>query len=150
MPLTLVAMQRTDIVKPKGDPASPPEFGFELRHLRYFVAVAEHLNFGQAARALHISQPRLARQVRNLERCIGTQLFERLTNGIGLTDAGIAFLVETRRILDDISGSVSTVRRTHNESGQSACAFIRSRQSPGSPVLCKTTSLIPSALPSAM
>src|SRR5579872_695801 len=107
MPSALVE-KRPYIVKTQSSPA-PHDFGFELRHLRYFVAVAEHLHFGRAARALNISQPPLSRQIRDLERCIGTQLFERCSRGVFLTEAGTAFLVESKLILDQLSRSVTIV-----------------------------------------
>ena len=71
----------------------------ELRHLRYFVAAAETLNFTQAAKNMHVSQPPLSRQIQDLEREIGAALFERGRNRLKLTAAGEYFLPEAKRIL---------------------------------------------------
>lgn len=74
----------------------------ELRQLRYFVALAEELNFGRAAEKLHISQPPLTRQIQQLESDVGARLFTRSSRGVELTQAGIALLDDARRILDQI------------------------------------------------
>src|SRR5258708_10047191 len=71
----------------------------ELRHLRYFVAVAEELNVRQAATRLHLSQPPLSRQIHDLEEEVGTNLFVRSQSGMHLTEAGRTFLTEARSIL---------------------------------------------------
>jgi LysR family cyn operon transcriptional activator len=63
-----------------------------LRHIRYFLAVAEHRNFTRAATALHVSQPALSQQVRQLEALLGVQLFDRSGKSVRLTDAGEAWM----------------------------------------------------------
>jgi len=71
----------------------------EFRHLRYFVAAAEELNISRAAARLHVSQPPLSRQIRDLEQEIGTPLFERGHKGLKLTSAGAHFLPEAKNLL---------------------------------------------------
>ena len=103
---------------------APPDSGFELRHLRYFVAVAEELHFGRAARALNISQPPLSRQIQDLERNVGTQLLNRSAKSVTLTEAGKVFLSESKRILAQVYRSVDTVRRaTAGETGRLEIGF---------------------------
>ena len=74
----------------------------ELRHLRYFVGVAEEQHFGRAAERLHIAQPALSRQIQDLEKEISFRLFDRLPRGVRLNAAGKLFLNDARRILQDV------------------------------------------------
>ncbi len=71
----------------------------ELRHLRYFVAVAETLSFTKAAERMHIGQPPLSMQIRDLENEIGAKLFERTRRRVALTEAGVRFLAHSQAIL---------------------------------------------------
>jgi len=76
----------------------------DLRHLRYFVAVAEEQNVTRAALRLHVSQPPLSRQMRNLEEELGIALFHRGAKAMRLTEAGRVFLTEARMILKRAEG----------------------------------------------
>lgn len=82
----------------------------ELRHLRYFVAVAEHQHFGRAAEALGTAQPSLSNQIRQLEAELGTALFERTTRRVRLTPAGETFLEESRRLLAGLEAGIERTR----------------------------------------
>ena len=82
----------------------------ELRHLRYFVAVAEMENVSRAALKLHVSQPALSRQIRDLEDELGFSLLERTAKSVRLTDAGRAFLDNARALLQNADEAVTKAR----------------------------------------
>lgn len=84
----------------------------ELRHLRYFQAVAELLNFSRAAERLHVAQPALSRQIRDLEQELGTQLFERNRVRVSLTDAGRTFYSHVCKILAQVDIAIGSVQET--------------------------------------
>ena len=83
----------------------------ELRHLRYFVAVAEECNFRRASARLNVAQPALSVQIRQLEEEIGTKLFERAGRGVVLTAAGAVFLSYARQALRETKSGVERARQ---------------------------------------
>lgn len=82
----------------------------ELRHLRYFVAVAETLNYRRAAEAIRVAQPALSKQIKDLEDAVGARLLDRNTGGVVLTDAGTVFLDEARDILERVDMAAKAAR----------------------------------------
>src|SRR4029077_17473797 len=83
----------------------------ELRHLRYFLAVAETLHFSQAAKRLGIAQPPLSQQIRNLEQLVGHRLFDRTTRGVRLTLAGQLLAERARGTIEKVHDDLAQVRR---------------------------------------
>jgi DNA-binding transcriptional LysR family regulator len=83
----------------------------ELRHLRYFVGVAEALSFTKAAEKLHTAQPSLTRQIKDLEEELGVRLLNRTKQQVTLTDEGRSFLVDAKRVLALAAETVESVRR---------------------------------------
>lgn len=83
----------------------------DLRHLRYFLAVAEELNFRRAAERLGIAQPPLSSQIHDLERELGVKLFRRIPKGAELTEAGVAFLAEVPAIFERVDRAVRMAQR---------------------------------------
>ena len=84
----------------------------ELRHLRYFVGVADELSFTKAAQKLHVAQPALSRQIRQLEEEVGVALFERSHRSVRLTEAGQVFLGEARSLLAQSAQAVRAAQAT--------------------------------------
>ncbi|MEG4250654.1 LysR family transcriptional regulator [Microcoleus sp. Pol10D4] len=99
----------------------------ELRHLRYFIAVAEELNFTRAAEKLHIAQPPLSQQIQHLEAELGFQLFRRTKRTVHLTAAGQVFFEEAGKILQQVDRAIQLGRQTsRGELGQLTIGFVSS------------------------
>lgn len=94
----------------------------ELRHIRYFIAVAEHLNISKAAKHLHIAQPPLSRQIRQLEEDVGVTLLVRSKKGVELTKAGQAFLEQARKLVVQVGHATEVAR--HAQKGESGVVRI--------------------------
>ncbi|CAG9185550.1 HTH-type transcriptional regulator BenM [Cupriavidus pinatubonensis] len=98
----------------------------ELRHLRYFVAVAEERNFTRAAERLHIAQPPLSRQIQQLEEVLGVQLFERNTRPLRLTDTGRFFYTHALQLLAQTSELEAMTRRVAKIERKMSVGFVGS------------------------
>ena len=83
----------------------------ELRHLRCFLAVAQEMNFTRAAQTLHMAQPPLSRQIRDLENVLGVDLFDRTTRSVSLTAAGTAFQAEIQKLFPQLEYAVDAARK---------------------------------------
>jgi len=99
----------------------------ELRHLRYFIAVAEELNFTRAAERLHMAQPPLSQQIQHLEAELGFQLFRRTKRTVVLTEAGQVFFEESQKILLQVDRAIQLAQQTsRGELGQLTIGFVSS------------------------
>jgi len=99
----------------------------ELRHLRYFVHVAEEQHYGRAAERLRVAQPALSRQIQDLEEEIGFKLFDRLPRGVKISSAGKSFLIDARRILHEVNEATARARRVASgQSGTLRVGFVES------------------------
>jgi DNA-binding transcriptional LysR family regulator len=99
----------------------------ELRHLRYFVAVAEELHFGRAALRLNLAQPPLSQQIRKLEELLGYPLFIRTSRSVSLTNAGEALLQRARRMLRNVQRDIDETRSIgHGDVGSLHVGFVGS------------------------
>ena len=97
----------------------------KFRHLEYFVAAAEELNFTHAADRLHVSQPPFSKQIHDLEGELGIEFFERHRKGVALTPAGKSFLIDARRILEDCGASIRRAQRiSRGEIGELAIGYL--------------------------
>src|SRR5207245_6844300 len=99
----------------------------ELRHLRYFVQVAEEQHYGRAAERLRVAQPALSRQIQDLEEEIGFKLFDRLPRGVKLSAAGKLFMEDARRILQQVNEATARAKRVAaGQSGTLRVGFVES------------------------
>lgn len=99
----------------------------ELRHLRYFVTLAEELHFGRAAERLHIAQPPLSQQIRQLETELGFELFHRTKRKVELSEAGEVFLIEVQQIFRQLEQAILLGRQVcRGEMGQLVVGFVSS------------------------
>jgi len=99
----------------------------ELRHLKYFVAVAEELHYGRAARKLNIAQPPLSQQIMNLESVLGIKLFDRSKRNIQMTAAGSHFLKEAKQVLLQVEQAAETARMIYGgKAGRLVVGFVGS------------------------
>jgi len=97
----------------------------ELRQLKYFLAVAEDLHFGNAARRMNISQPPLSQQIKQLEDELGTKLFERTSRSVALTPEGDFLMKEAQSVLDKLDRATETVKAmARGEEGQLTIGFV--------------------------
>lgn len=104
----------------------------ELRHLRYFLALAERLHFAQAAEQVHVTQSTLSHQIKQLEDELGERLFERLSNRVTLTQAGTLFRTYATQALASVDAGIRTLKQASGQltgeirvgAGQSFCAWL--------------------------
>jgi DNA-binding transcriptional LysR family regulator len=110
----------------------------DLRRLRYFVVVAEESSFSRAAERLHIAQPPLSYQIKQLEGELGVRLFERSNRGVWLTEAGELLLEEARRIFVQLDQTVRAVQRVgHGQVGRLTLGFVPSSSNEALPPILR-------------
>ena len=83
----------------------------DMRPLRYFISVAEHLNFTEASKQLYVAQPAVSQQIAYLEQKLGVKLFHRTKHSVQLTNAGSVFLKDAKEILNKLDESIENVRQ---------------------------------------
>jgi DNA-binding transcriptional LysR family regulator len=108
--MTDTGQSETEPVAPSGLGGGAPQ-GVELRHLRYFVAVADAGTFTHAAERMYIAQPTLSQQIRRLEEMVGAPLLQRRREGVRLTEAGAVLLEESRTVLSLMNHGMSRTRQ---------------------------------------
>ncbi len=127
MPVQYILRLRLILLKYELIIWSASTLAMELRHLRYFTAVATELHFGRAAEKLHIAQPPLSKQIQDLEAELGFELFTRTKRSVTLTPAGQAFLVEATQIFQQLDRAIDIGRKTsRGELGQISIGFVGS------------------------
>jgi DNA-binding transcriptional LysR family regulator len=118
------AVRSTD-ARTKVESDSEHHLPMKFRHLEYFVAAAEELNFTHAADRLNVSQPPFSKQIHDLEGELGMEFFERQRKGVALTPAGKSFLIDARRILEDCEASIRKAQRiSRGEIGELAIGYM--------------------------
>ncbi len=111
----------------------------ELRHLRYFIAVAEERHFSRAAERLHIAQPPLSQQIHSLEQELGVTLLLRTKRSVTVTEAGQAFLEEAKRALAQVERAIEVTQQVHRgERGRLEIGFVGSAMVEALPVALRT------------
>jgi DNA-binding transcriptional LysR family regulator len=127
MPSTSPGATRYSAVRQSATAQDYRRMPIELRHLRYFISVADELHFGRAAERLGISQPPLSQQIRQLEKSLGAQLLRRSNRRVELTEAGRAFLNEARDILIRTERAIDLTRRVaRGQTGELRIGFTAS------------------------
>lgn len=110
----------------------------DMRRLRYFVVVAEESSISRAAERLHIAQPPLSHQIKQLEQELGVRLFERSNRGVWLTEAGGLLLEEARRIFVQLDQTVRAVQRVgHGQVGRLTLGFVPSSSNEALPPILR-------------
>src|SRR5438874_9411336 len=112
----------------------------ELRHLRYFVGVAHHLNYSEASRRLHVAQPAISQTILDLEGELGIKLLHRTKRTVQLTTAGAVFLGEAEQILRHAPEAGQVARRAGlGEAGSLGIGFFGTASSPSLPSLVRSS-----------